>query len=121
MQFNFQLIQTNMIVFNVNTAVKTLLLMLLVNLIILSTNIETFAIPTTKRDIGGDDGYNNINNNCITNCSVKHNICAKWCPKMMENLNVNDESLSFSMINVPVMCPEGHFVDSRGRCRKVVT
>lgn len=107
-----------------NNTVKIITVLFLVNLIILSTYVETFIIPTTNID--GDNNNNNINeSNCITNCSVKHKICAKWCPKYVENIyenqNISEDRFSFSMINAPDMCPRGEQIDGRGRCRKVVT
>lgn len=104
-----------------NIAVKILLLMSLVNVFILTANVLTLAMPTTET--GSATGNNDTEIICITHCSVKHNLCAKWCPKTETNIpNIelgNETSRSFAMINAPDMCAEGELM-SRGRCRKIV-
>lgn len=104
-----------------SVAVKILLLMSLVNVFILTANVLTLAMPTTET---GSATGNDTKIICTTRCSVKHKLCAKWCPKAETNLPSiepgNETFRGFSMINAPDMCGEGESM-SRGRCRKIVS
>lgn len=112
-----------MIANNINNMVKIMIVLCFVNLIILTTNVETYIVPTITSD------KNNVNNiidpNCITNCSEKHQICAKWCRKVVENdyenENIDEKPAPFALINAPDMCPAGQSIDKRGRCRSIVS